>query len=34
MSLPWVKGHATHADNNRADKLASEAAKMQISTKG
>jgi ribonuclease HI len=28
----WVKGHATHTDNNRADKLASEAAKMQIST--
>lgn len=30
----WVKGHANHTDNNRADKLASEAAKMQISTKG
>ena len=28
----WVKGHATHADNNRADKLASDAAKLQIST--
>jgi ribonuclease HI len=28
----WVKGHATHADNNRADKLASDAAKLQIHT--
>lgn len=30
----WVKGHADHVDNNRADKLASEAAKLQISTQG
>ena len=30
----WVKGHAEHTDNNRADKLASEAARMQISTEG
>jgi ribonuclease HI len=28
----WVKGHADHDDNNRADRLASDAAKMQIST--
>lgn len=34
VAWKWVKGHATHDDNNRADKLASEAAKMQISTKG
>ena len=34
VTWKWVKGHAAHADNNRADKLASEAAKMQISTKG
>jgi ribonuclease HI len=30
----WVKGHADHSDNNRADKLAAEAAKLQITTKG
>ncbi len=29
----WVKGHADHPDNNRADKLAAEAAKLQITTK-
>jgi len=28
----WVKGHADHPDNNRADKLAAEAAKLQITT--
>ncbi len=28
----WVKGHADHTDNNRADKLAQEAARMQITT--
>ena len=28
----WVKGHADHPDNNRADQLASEAARMQISS--
>jgi ribonuclease HI len=27
----WTKGHASHEDNNRADELASEAAKRQIS---
>jgi len=25
----WTKGHATHADNNRCDELASNAAKKQ-----
>jgi ribonuclease HI len=25
----WTKGHASHADNNRADKLASQAASRQ-----
>lgn len=29
----WVKGHADHPDNNRADKLASEAAHLQISSR-
>jgi ribonuclease HI len=27
----WTKGHATHADNNRCDQLASRAAKEQKS---
>jgi len=27
----WTKGHATHEDNNRADELASLAAKKQSS---
>ncbi len=27
----WTKGHATHADNNRCDELASNAAKNQKS---
>jgi ribonuclease HI len=27
----WTKGHATHADNNRCDQLASNAAKNQKS---
>jgi ribonuclease HI len=27
----WTKGHASHADNNRADELASLAAKTQTS---
>jgi len=26
----WTKGHASHADNNRCDELASEAAEGQI----
>ena len=26
----WTKGHASHADNNRADELATRAAKEQI----
>jgi ribonuclease HI len=29
----WTKGHASHADNNRADELASLAARKQCSSK-
>lgn len=29
MRWSWTKGHASHADNNRADELASLAAKTQ-----
>jgi ribonuclease HI len=29
ISWKWVKGHATHADNIRVDKLANEAARLQ-----
>lgn len=28
----WVKGHASHGDNNRADELATTAAREQISS--
>jgi ribonuclease HI len=28
----WTKGHASHAGNNRADELASRAAREQISS--
>jgi ribonuclease HI len=28
----WTKGHASHADNNRADELAARAAREQISS--
>jgi ribonuclease HI len=28
----WTKGHASHADNNRCDELASRAAREQISS--
>ena len=28
----WVKGHATHADNIRCDKLANKAAREQVSS--
>lgn len=28
----WTKGHASHADNNRADELASSAARSQSSS--
>lgn len=30
----WTKGHALHEDNNRADELASEAARTQGSSRG
>ena len=30
----WVKGHATHRDNNRCDELANAAARQQISSGG
>jgi ribonuclease HI len=30
----WTKGHADHADNNRADELASKAAASQTFSKG
>jgi ribonuclease HI len=30
----WTKGHATHADNNRCDELATRAAKEQSSGTG
>jgi ribonuclease HI len=29
----WTKGHASHADNNRADELATRAAREQISSR-
>jgi ribonuclease HI len=29
----WTKGHASHADNNRADELATEAARNQSTSK-
>lgn len=32
MRWSWTKGHASHADNNRADELASLAAKQQCSS--
>ena len=28
----WTKGHAAHADNNRCDELATQAARSQISS--
>jgi ribonuclease HI len=28
----WTKGHASHEDNNRADELASRAAREQLSS--
>ncbi len=31
ITLEWVKGHADHPDNNRCDKLATKAARAQIS---
>lgn len=32
MTWSWTKGHAAHDDNNRADELASRAAREQISS--
>jgi ribonuclease HI len=32
MRWSWTKGHASHGDNNRADELASLAAKQQCSS--
>ncbi len=32
MTWSWTKGHAAHKDNNRADELASRAAREQISS--
>ena len=32
MRWTWTKGHASHADNNRADELASDAARKQSSS--
>jgi len=29
----WTKGHASHGDNNRADELASSAARKQTSSR-
>jgi ribonuclease HI len=29
----WTKGHASHADNNRCDELAQDAARRQLSSK-
>ena len=34
MRWQWVKGHAQHPDNLRADKVAQEAARLQISNTG
>ncbi len=30
MTWTWTKGHANHADNNRCDELASEAAQESV----
>jgi ribonuclease HI len=32
MTWTWTKGHASHADNNRCDELASQAAREQSSS--
>jgi ribonuclease HI len=34
MRWSWTKGHASHSDNNRADELASMAARTQCSSMG
>ena len=34
IAWKWVRGHATHADNIRCDKLANRAAREQISSGG
>jgi ribonuclease HI len=33
ITLEWVKGHADHRDNNRCDRLATKAARKQLSVK-
>ncbi len=33
VNWSWTKGHALHTDNNRADELATQAAREQISSK-
>lgn len=32
MKWSWTKGHASHADNNRADELATQAAREQCAS--
>src|SRR5579872_4280258 len=34
VTWTWTKGHANHADNNRCDELATQAARMQASPSG
>ena len=33
IKCSWTKGHASHSDNNRADELATEAARNQAASK-
>ncbi len=34
VNWTWTKGHASHADNNRCDELASQAAREQTRSHG
>jgi len=34
LTWEWVKGHASHAENNRCDELATTAARKQLSSSG